>query len=215
MTVSSGHTSLSNGYYLYKQIPIHIQCMQKDILWLAYFNFFLVPWEVSGRPDLPLLYTRITGRIFHHWPDRRNYDDDDMIYLLTAIGLPPGGSSTVHIYTQAIHRTTQSTQTIHRKTQVWVDVAADRGFLWDRLPCSVSDIRNNLYNQLGMRDARFSEVDRSKWLRNGFCFGDSVTPRNINTHDILTPAKWGGLWIYTDGSHWFSNNVILPHLYSC
>jgi len=30
-----------------------------------------------------------------------------MIYLLTAIGLPPGGSSTVHIYTQTIHRTTQ------------------------------------------------------------------------------------------------------------
>jgi len=30
-----------------------------------------------------------------------------MIYLLTAIGLTPGGSSTVHIYTQIIHRTTQ------------------------------------------------------------------------------------------------------------
>ena len=29
------------------------------------------------------------------------------IYLLTAIGLPPGGSSTVHIYTQTVHRTTQ------------------------------------------------------------------------------------------------------------
>jgi len=40
----------------------------------------------------------------------------DMIYL-TAIGLPPGGSSTVHIYTQTIPRTTQSTQTIHRTTQ--------------------------------------------------------------------------------------------------
>jgi hypothetical protein len=39
-----------------------------------------------------------------------------MIYL-TAIGLPPGGSSTVHIYIQTIHRTTQSTQTIHRTTQ--------------------------------------------------------------------------------------------------
>jgi hypothetical protein len=39
-----------------------------------------------------------------------------MIYL-TAIGLPPGGSSTVHIYTQTIHRTTQSTQTVHRTTQ--------------------------------------------------------------------------------------------------
>jgi len=36
-----------------------------------------------------------------------------MIYL-TAIGLTPGGSSTVHINTQTIHRTTQSTETIHR-----------------------------------------------------------------------------------------------------
>jgi hypothetical protein len=33
----------------------------------------------------------------------------DMIYLLTAVGLSPGGSSTVHIYTQTIHRTTQIT----------------------------------------------------------------------------------------------------------
>jgi len=33
-----------------------------------------------------------------------------MIYLLTAIGLSPGGSSTVHIYTQTIHRTTQNKQ---------------------------------------------------------------------------------------------------------
>jgi len=30
-----------------------------------------------------------------------------LIYLLTAIGLSPGASSTVHIYTQTIHRTTQ------------------------------------------------------------------------------------------------------------
>jgi len=33
----------------------------------------------------------------------------DMINLLTAIGLSPGGSSAVHIYTQTIHRTTQIT----------------------------------------------------------------------------------------------------------
>jgi hypothetical protein len=39
------------------------------------------------------------------------------VFVLTAIGLPPGGSSTVHIYTQTIHRTTQPTQTIHRTTQ--------------------------------------------------------------------------------------------------
>jgi uncharacterized integral membrane protein len=40
----------------------------------------------------------------------------DMIYLLTAIGLTPGGSthSTVHIYTQAIHRTTHLTTSVGR-----------------------------------------------------------------------------------------------------
>jgi hypothetical protein len=32
-----------------------------------------------------------------------------MICLLTAIELSPGGSSTLHIYTQTIHRTTQIT----------------------------------------------------------------------------------------------------------
>jgi len=30
-----------------------------------------------------------------------------MIYLLTAIGLPPSGSSAVHIYAHTQHRTTQ------------------------------------------------------------------------------------------------------------
>jgi len=37
-----------------------------------------------------------------------------MIYLLTAIGLTPSGSSTVHIYTQTIHRTTQWNRTRNR-----------------------------------------------------------------------------------------------------
>jgi len=35
-----------------------------------------------------------------------------MTYLLTGIGLPPGGSSTLHIYTQ-----NDTTQKIHRTTQ--------------------------------------------------------------------------------------------------
>jgi hypothetical protein len=37
-----------------------------------------------------------------------------MIYVLSAIGLSPGGSSTVHIYTQTIHRTQKK---IHITTQ--------------------------------------------------------------------------------------------------
>ena len=37
-----------------------------------------------------------------------------MIYLLTAIGLSPGGSSTVHIYTQTIYRTIHNKQYIEQ-----------------------------------------------------------------------------------------------------
>jgi hypothetical protein len=38
----------------------------------------------------------------------------DIIYLLIVIGLSPGGSSTVHIYTQTVHRTTQITTEQHK-----------------------------------------------------------------------------------------------------
>ena len=38
----------------------------------------------------------------------------DMIYLLTAIWLSPGGRSTVHIYTQTIHRTIRNKQYIEQ-----------------------------------------------------------------------------------------------------
>ena len=39
---------------------------------------------------------------------------DILIYLLIAIGLSPGGSSTVHIYTQTVHRTTQNKRYIEQ-----------------------------------------------------------------------------------------------------
>ena len=38
------------------------------------------------------------------------------IYLLIAVGLTPSSSSTVHIYTQAVHRTTQ---TEHPAQNIW------------------------------------------------------------------------------------------------
>ena len=38
----------------------------------------------------------------------------DMIYLLTAIGLSLGGSSTVHIYTQTLNKTTQNKQYLEK-----------------------------------------------------------------------------------------------------
>ena len=44
--------------------------------------------------------------------ESQSNDNDVMIYLSTAIGLTPGGSSTVHIYKQTIHITTQITNTL-------------------------------------------------------------------------------------------------------
>ena len=41
---------------------------------------------------------------------------DSVERLLNAIGLPPGGSSTVHIYTQTVHRTTQNKQYVEQHT---------------------------------------------------------------------------------------------------
>jgi uncharacterized integral membrane protein len=46
------------------------------------------------------------------------------IYLLSAIGLTPGGISTVHIYTQTIHRTTQL---IWEELQVSFHLVQDHG----------------------------------------------------------------------------------------
>ena len=41
-----------------------------------------------------------------------------MIYLLTAIRLTPGSSSTVHIYTKTIHRATQLTTLVGRLSEI-------------------------------------------------------------------------------------------------
>jgi len=48
-----------------------------------------------------------------------------MIYL-TAIGLTTGGSSTVHIYTQTIHRTTQSIQQYIEQHNSLIRKSSDR-----------------------------------------------------------------------------------------
>ena len=45
-----------------------------------------------------------------------------LIHLLTAIGLTPDGSSTVHIYTQTIYRTTQLTTLVRRLSGIRTQV---------------------------------------------------------------------------------------------
>jgi len=44
------------------------------------------------------------------------------IYLFTAIGLSPGGSSAVHIYTQIIHRKNTLKQNIQNRTYITIRI---------------------------------------------------------------------------------------------
>jgi len=61
---------------------------------------FLVEFEIAY---FRRNYTSLFGFLILVW-----------IYLLSAIGLTSGGSSTVHIYTQTIHRTTKLTTLVRR-----------------------------------------------------------------------------------------------------
>ena len=54
----------------------------------------------------------VRAALLRVWTDRRAAIF--MMYLLTAIGLSPIGRSTVHIYTQTIHRTVQNKQYIEQ-----------------------------------------------------------------------------------------------------
>jgi hypothetical protein len=80
----------------------------------------------------------------------------DMMYLLTAIGLTPGGSSTVHIYTQTIHRTTKkihrTQKTIHRTTQKKIPRTTQKQYI---------EQPKNIWNSAGRAS--------SWWVYPGIC----------------------------------------------
>jgi hypothetical protein len=48
-----------------------------------------------------------------------------ILILLTAIGLAPGGSSTVQIYTQTVHRTTKNKQYIEQHKKKYIEQHKD------------------------------------------------------------------------------------------
>jgi len=56
----------------------------------------------------------IGARVYSVCAQARGIDIDILIYLSTAIGLSPGGRSTVHIYTQTINGTIQNKQYIEQ-----------------------------------------------------------------------------------------------------
>jgi hypothetical protein len=87
-----------------------------DMIWNIWYDMKYDIWYDIWNIWYEMIWNMIYDMICYMiWYDMKWYD---MIYLLTAIGLTSGGSSTVHIYTQTIHRTTQSTQTMYRTTHL-------------------------------------------------------------------------------------------------
>jgi hypothetical protein len=107
-----------------------------DMIWydIMYMIYDMI-WYDTIRYDM--IYDVIWYDIWYDmiwydiWYDMIWYD---MIYLLTAIGLTPGGSSTVHIYTQTIHRTTQLTTLVGRLYGIWTQSAQTK--VNDELPAA-------------------------------------------------------------------------------
>ena len=71
--------------------------------------------DADGRIILRRIFRKWEGVVGTGWSWLRV----GMIYLLTAIGLTPGGSSTVHIYTQTVNRTTQNKQYMEQHNNLW------------------------------------------------------------------------------------------------
>jgi hypothetical protein len=80
-----------------------IACSIYDMIYLIWHMIWYI-WYDSWY-DMILFFIVMVYCLPHIWYD--------MIYLLTAIGLTPGGSSTVHIYTQTVHSKIQWNR-IHR-----------------------------------------------------------------------------------------------------
>jgi hypothetical protein len=115
----------------------HVSISTRRLICSPHADFF--PPETSVRTDNKnnshmqgILYMecRTSGRYFMSFEQKMLYKHAsvsdimllrafscilyDIIYLLTATGLSPGGRSTVHIYTQTIHRTIQNKQYIEQ-----------------------------------------------------------------------------------------------------
>ena len=63
------------------------------------------------------MFITVFTRVHCFFPDDPN-QKPDMIYSLTANGLTTDGSSTVHIYTQTIHRKTQLKTLVGRPSEI-------------------------------------------------------------------------------------------------
>jgi hypothetical protein len=97
-------------YMTWYMIWYDIYVMTCDMMWydMLYDMIYDDVWyDMMAWHMIWYMIRYIWYDIWHMWYMMIYMIWHDIIYLLTAIWLTPSGSSTVHIYTQTIHRTTQ------------------------------------------------------------------------------------------------------------
>jgi len=103
-----------------------------------------------------------------------------LIYLLTTVGLTPGGSSTVHIYTQTIHRTTQLTTLVGRLSGIRTQSGQTNWGEWGLCPVFVSyilafalQLMMKKHRKTSIRVPVFGVSHSREWLQLFECGCDS------------------------------------------
>ena len=109
-TLNTRETVTSNGLYFivirHYMIWYNTYNIWYDMMYMIWYKIWYMIWYNTYNIWYDMMYM-IWYKIWYMiWYD--------MIYLLTANGLTPYGSSTVHIYTQTIHRITQLTILVGR-----------------------------------------------------------------------------------------------------
>jgi hypothetical protein len=160
--------------------------------------WILCRWDERGKSalwlsqDCPLL-SDCTWRVSH----TELYRTDIQIYLLTAVGLTPGCSSTVHIYTKTIHRTTQlilvgrlsgiRTQSGHTKINIELTASKLSPNVEECIPCPVYtsytlEFALQLRKKHGKTIARIAEVcqlaRRKQNIQNRTCITIRIHKHN-------------------------------------
>jgi hypothetical protein len=99
--------NLINDNFCYRQPPQYSYCLPSRHLWDHNRSTSLPSKPCNVLPNTWSLEYSFIVLVLFPWTVQSRSLWYDMIYLLLAIGLPPGSSSTLHIYTQTIHRSTQ------------------------------------------------------------------------------------------------------------
>ena len=114
-----------------------------------------------------------------------------LIYLLTAIGLSPGGRSTVHIYTQTIHRTIQNKQYIEQHNN-WK--SAGRAPSWLVLPWHLPYNRGKFQWDHRESNPRPASLQRSALTTT------PPRPLSVRVGESFCATDWDSNFVQTDST---------------